>query len=61
MGGFPGEPLPGKRKYPIQPSPSRKDLLRFVRHQGSKPKIATLFVVPTNTFPFAIVGGTYLL
>jgi hypothetical protein len=39
----------------------RKDGFRSVLHQGNKPKTATLFVVPTNTFPFAIVGATNLV
>ena len=39
----------------------RKGGFRSVLHQGNKPKTATLFVVPTNTFPFAIVGATNLL
>jgi hypothetical protein len=39
----------------------RKDGFRSVLRQGNKPKTATLFVVPTNTFPFAIVGATNLL
>ena len=30
------------------------------RGYGSNPNTATLFVVPTNTFPFTIVGVMYL-
>ena len=34
---------------------------RTGRFQGRRPNIATPFVIPTNTFPSAMVGVMYLL
>jgi hypothetical protein len=58
--GTPGSPPEGSPND-IEPRLVIASLLRLVDGlQGRKPNTPTLFVVPTYTFPFTIIGVMYL-